>query len=1048
MNNLIIPDFYLIRSPFLPVDILEELNSIPNKSSFSDYENHIKKLYEREDIKNALHCAVTEEFYSEFTKWMNLEMIDPKERERMLVTLYKYLSRMTTRSVPFGLFSGFSIGEVNYKSTSFLRKESDVTVHTRLDMDYLQYIVDKLKCDESIIKESKFYTNSSLYKVGNQYKFIQYSLIEQIRKYNYSVVDCNEILDKIIFASFNGIKYKELVNIIVDYDSEVDIDEANSFLLELIEMQILFNELELSMTGRDNLERIISIISEQNIKTHIFESLIKIDNTLRKEGYSLNKHYLIKSSLDNIVGKKTHWSVLQADLQINFIENYINEGVIKEITYQLNEIRGLARNMERKDMNKFKNDFSEKFGEQQIPLLIALDSDIGVGYGSLGSNDSHLLLEGLYFNGNSSTNSYPQDKYSEVAMSIYNNFIKKDTMIVQLSDEDAKVLNKTLINDGLPESFFLHGVFISENGQGVEKGNYKFLLKNISGPPSCLTIGRFCAVSEELTSKVRKIVSIEESNYPEDILAEVSHLPHSRVGNVLFKPTLRRYEIPYLSTSDSINKIHVQDLKVSIRDGKVKLFSEKLGKEIHPRITNAHAFADAFLPVYKFLGEVQRDGKNDWMGWKWGQLSTEKILPRVEYKNIILSPAKWQLNIDDVPFVNTINTLKNIKALFQAVFCDLKIPRYVCFSEESDKEFYVDTTNEIDLYILSNYIKKAKEVKLEEIVGLSNNLLVKDNWGRRFNHEVMIPLNFIRNSSTNLNINHNSHKDDLTRKFFIGSQWLYIKIYLSPRMAEKVIQSSLPLLIFRLKESNLIDSWFFLRYNDPDHHIRIRFNNKTNSEFWKDTIDIINEHFADLIKQSIIRNIQTDTYERELERYGYELIENCESLFHLDSELIFKFFNNFNGIEKDRILFAIIRIDFLLRLFNYDLTSKLILMNKLESYYYNEFGNDQNLLKQINQKFRTYKSDIEQLMSKANDPIAYNSFYEHLVKQSHNDENQVLVNSSGLKDKFNNKNLDYTVSSLVHMFVNRLFPSSQRKIEFVLCVFLHKYYLSALNRSK
>ena len=44
-----------------------------------------------------------------------------------------------------------------------------------------------------------------------------------------------------------------------------------------------------------------------------------------------------------------------------------------------------------------------------------------------------------------------------------------------------------------------------------------------------------------------------------------------------------------------------------------------------------------------------------------------------------------------------------------------------------------------------------------------------------------------------------------------------------------------------------------------------------------------------LLEQDVIWKIQTETYQREIERYGENTIENSETLFWHDSELILKY---------------------------------------------------------------------------------------------------------------------------------------------------------------
>ncbi len=62
----------------------------------------------------------------------------------------------------------------------------------------------------------------------------------------------------------------------------------------------------------------------------------------------------------------------------------------------------------------------------------------------------------------------------------------------------------------------------------------------------------------------------------------------------------------------------------------------------------------------------------------------------------------------------------------------------------------------------------------------------------------------------------------IRRKFIPGSRWLYFKIYTGIKTADEVATRTLLPLLRELYEAKLIDDWFFIRYTDPDFHLRLR----------------------------------------------------------------------------------------------------------------------------------------------------------------------------------------------------------------------------------
>ena len=59
------------------------------------------------------------------------------------------------------------------------------------------------------------------------------------------------------------------------------------------------------------------------------------------------------------------------------------------------------------------------------------------------------------------------------------------------------------------------------------------------------------------------------------------------------------------------------------------LRSRRLGREVRPRITNAHNHQTGALPFYRFLGALQSHGANSSAHWTWGPLASAPYLPRV-----------------------------------------------------------------------------------------------------------------------------------------------------------------------------------------------------------------------------------------------------------------------------------------------------------------------------------------------------------------------------------------------------------------------------------
>ena len=122
--------------------------------------------------------------------------------------------------------------------------------------------------------------------------------------------------------------------------------------------------------------------------------------------------------------------------------------------------------------------------------------------------------------------------------------------------------------------------------------------------------------------------------------------------------------------------------------------------------------------------------------------------------------------------------------------------------------------------------------------------------------------------------------DAIKRSFKIGEEWLYFKIYMRSFFADKILIKIDDFISGKIIE-NKIEKWFFIRYNDPDFHIRVRLFIPNQNEALN-IIGEINDLLEGEIKEKIVA-IMLDNYVREIERYDSHCIEQMEELFFYDT---------------------------------------------------------------------------------------------------------------------------------------------------------------------
>jgi hypothetical protein len=247
----------------------------------------------------------------------------------------------------------------------------------------------------------------------------------------------------------------------------------------------------------------------------------------------------------------------------------------------------------------------------------------------------------------------------------------------------------------------------------------------------------------------------------------------------------------------------------------------------------------------------------------------------------VLSRARWLVSrpeikqLADRPF-----------AAVQHLRSTRRLPRYVVLAD-GDNELVVDLDNLLSVEAFVHLVKGREEARFEELFPPPDALCVESPEGH-FTHELIIP--FVNGlpatappptSSTAV-----VSPSRVRRRFSPGSEWLFAKIYTGRGLAERILSDVVRPLVESTMSSGVADSWFFIRYADPEPHLRLRFHGdrlRLSSEL----VPTLESTFAPLVGDGRIAHWQLGTYLREVERYGGDGgILLAERVFHADSDCV------------------------------------------------------------------------------------------------------------------------------------------------------------------
>jgi thiopeptide-type bacteriocin biosynthesis protein len=393
-------------------------------------------------------------------------------------------------------------------------------------------------------------------------------------------------------------------------------------------------------------------------------------------------------------------------------------------------------------------------------------------------------------------------------------------------------------------------------------------------------------------------------------------------------------------------------------------------------------------------------------------------------------------------------------ALMQAWRERRKLPRFVAL-RDNDNELPIDLDNVLSIEAAVDVLKNRTSAALVEMFTAEEGLLATGPEGR-FTHELVVPLVERRPAPAAPTVSAEkpasaaAESTSIRRRFAAGSEWLYVKVYAGPAIVDRLLRNELRHVVDHAVESGACDRWFYIRYGDPDWHVRLRFHGEP-SRLLNEVLPLVEQAFARPLDEGWVARVQYDAYEREIERYGGPAgIELAEELFHADSEAALSITNSCGGDEglDARWRLAVRGADQLLDDLGLSLHEKHALMRALRDEFAQEFGVGADFKQQAGQKFRQERASLESLMNRANDA---GSLYEPALAALVERSERLAEIAPRLRRLADAGELTAPLASLaasyVHMWVNRVLRSAHRAQELVLYDFLDRMYQSALSRA-
>jgi thiopeptide-type bacteriocin biosynthesis protein len=322
----------------------------------------------------------------------------------------------------------------------------------------------------------------------------------------------------------------------------------------------------------------------------------------------------------------------------------------------------------------------------------------------------------------------------------------------------------------------------------------------------------------------------------------------------------------------------------------------------------------------RFLDDLSRDGMAQLGSFDWGPAAGFPFLPRVQSGRIVLSLAQWHIDAStrnsELPAESPTafrEALRRWRELWQ-------VPRHVYLSF-GDNRLLLNLEDTAQVEQVREEVHRLQEggyVVLQEALPAPDQAWATGPDGH-FLTELMVPLvlrEAAKQASKETAESHASIRavSAESRLRPPGSDWLFAKLYCPRTFEEDLIAGPMRTFCEFVRSASLAEEWFFIRYSDPDPHLRVRFHGVP-ERLVSQLLPQFCSWAADLMSDGLCLRFCFDTYDREVERYGgVSGTAVAEALFAADSRAVAEllYLDQQRSLGMDRTTLTVLSIDDLL----------------------------------------------------------------------------------------------------------------------------------------
>jgi len=257
-------DFYMLRTPLLPVEFYQSI-CFPEDTALKE---ELIGILETKEIREALQVGSS-------NLYNNLDQMNDK----VFTSIMKYLIRMSTRTTPYGLFSGINIGKFNSYSNISLDDKKNFKKRMRPDMEWLYGVINNIEGNPQLVHSINVKKNNLAFKKGNRLENPYVSNLGMTEKKvgeTVTSIRWTDVLHLVMENTQEFIKTEELVLIILEKYPHVKEEKITNYIKELIKFEYLITSLRPPLIEINPFEYLINQVKELENSDELYGQLYNI----------------------------------------------------------------------------------------------------------------------------------------------------------------------------------------------------------------------------------------------------------------------------------------------------------------------------------------------------------------------------------------------------------------------------------------------------------------------------------------------------------------------------------------------------------------------------------------------------------------------------------------------------------------------------------------------------------------------------------------------------------------------------------------------------